>query len=393
MCENRATFALNLNARRLDPIFYGYTILELSLAGVLLLTFAVQLYYYLGKYGRIATYKQKVSRERPPVSVVVVLNDSLLFVEETLPLLLEQDYDLFEVVVVDNGSSVEVVEALEIQQARYPHLKCTRINPDPKFKTRRKLALTVGIKAARFPNLIFTETQCVPASEKWLAMMAKGFTTGEVVVGYTGIAPKKGFSNRLIRCARLMVSMRALSSAIRGNAYKAQATNMGFTSKLYFDNRGYNYLNLNVGDDDLFVRKIGNRQNTAVVINPKATVQEEFHGGLGRWWNERRYHTYTFRHYPRGVKAGIFTELFSRLLFFGSAAACLALMIPYVWIGAIVLLVLRWLALYFTLARVCLRLGEKGLFFVFFFYDLISPISETLLSLSRKIRPSQGIWS
>ena len=376
-----------------DFTLYGYTIDELALAAVLLVSFVIQLYYYLGKYGRIAGYKQKVNREKPPVSLVVLLDDSFAFVEQTLPLLLEQDYETFEVVVVDLGSSTEVAEELQEQQARYPHLRCTRINPDPKFKTRRKLALTVGIKAARYPNVLFTEMSCVPASEKWLALMAKGFTTGQVVIGYTGIAPKKGFFNRWIRCVRLMISIRFLSSAIRRRAYKAPAGNMGFTSALYFENRGYNYLNLNVGDDDLFVRKIAGRKNTAVVLHPDATVYEEFDGGLSRWWNERRYQTYAFRHYPRGVRAGIFLELFSRVLFFGAAAAMLALMIPYGWMGALGLLVLRWGALYFTLVRVCLRLGEKCLFFTFFFYDLAAPFVETLLSLSRKIRPSKGIWN
>ncbi|MDR0953972.1 MAG: hypothetical protein LBM20_01135 [Rikenellaceae bacterium] len=377
----------------MTSLLSDYTIFELALAGIILVTFGIQLYYYLGKYARVATYRQKVSRDEPGVSVIVVLNDDLLFVEQTLPELLMQDYDRFEVVVVDNGSSLEVVEALERQQLRYPHLKCTRINPDPKFKTRRKLALTVGIKAARFPNLIFTQTSGIPASKKWIALMARGFTTGQVVIGYAGIAPQKGITNRLIRSVRLMISLHFLSSAMRGRAYGAAAANMGFTSKIYFDNRGYNYLNLNVGENDLFVRNIANRENTSIIIHPKATVREEFEGGLRRWWSERRYHTYTFRHYPAGVKAGIFLELSSRLLFFVGAAICLVRWIPILWIGAIALLVLRWLAFSFTLTRVCLRLGEKGLFWTLFFYDLIAPFTESLLSLSRKIRPSQGIWS
>ncbi len=148
-----------------------------------------------------------------------------------------------------------------------------------------------------------------------------------------------------------------------------------------------------MGDDDLFVHKIATRDNTAVVINPRATVYENFHGGVGRWWNERRYQTATFRYYPAGIKAGIVAELLSRTIFFGCAAALLALWVPVLWIGAAALLVLRWLALYFTLARVCLRLGEKGLFFAFFFYDLLAPVAEAFLSISRIIRPSKGIWS
>ena len=372
--------------------FYGYTLRELIPVAVLLVTFVIQLVYYLRKYGKIATYRQKVSKESPPVSVVVVVEDSLAFVVETLPLLLSQDYEAYEVVVVDYGSSLEVVEALELCALQHPRLRTTRIHADAKYKRRRKLALSVGIKAARYPNVVFTEAQAYPVSPKWLAMMAKGFTVGEVVIGYANIEPQKGLANKLIRCSRLMLSVRYLSSAIRQRAYKGISSNMGFTSRIYFSNKGYNYQKLNTGDDDLFVRQIANRKNTSVVLNPQATIREHFYGGLRTWWSERRYHTYAYRYYPSGVKSGIFTELFSRTLFFASAALCLAWMIPYVWIGAAALLGLRWLAVYYAIVRICLRLGERGLFLAFFLYDLVAPAAEFFLSLSRKLRPSRGVW-
>lgn len=392
ICKNDRTFVQN--SPDLEPLFFGYVAWEAALAALLLATFVVQLYYYLGKYGRVATHKQKVSNKlRPEVSVVVVVEDDLAFVREVLPRLLAQRYDAFEVVVVDYGSGSEVVDALEVLDSQYPRLKTTRINPDRKFKRRRKLALTVGIKAAQYPNVLFTESFCRPVSDRWLSMMAKGFTTGQVVIGYTGIEVRKGLANRLIRCSRLMTGVRYLSSAIRGNAYKATAGNMGFTSALYFENRGYNYLNLNVGDDDLFVGKIAGKTNTAVVLHPRATVREFFGGGLWAWFNERRYTTFTFRYYRSGVRAGIFWELFSRFLFFCAAAALIALQISWLWIGAVSLLVLRWFAVYFTLSRICLRLGEKGLLWIFFFHDLFSPWAEALLSLSRRMRPINGVWS
>ncbi len=392
ICKNGCTFAQN--SPDLEQFLFGYTVWEAALAAILLAAFVVQLYYYPGKYGRVATHRQKVSNKvRPAVSVVVVVEDDLAFVQETLPQLLAQKYDAYEVVVVDYGSGSEVVDALEMLDAGHPHLKTTRINPDRKFKRRRKLALTVGIKAAQYPNMLFTESFCRPVSSQWLSMMARGFTTGEVVIGYTGIEPRKGLSNRLIRCSRLMTGVRYLSSAVRGNAYKATAGNMGFTSALYFGHKGYNYLNLDVGDDDLFIDRIAVKTNTAVVIHPKATVREFFAGSLWDWFNERRYATFAFRYYRRGVRAGIFLELFSRFLFFAAAAALIALQIPLLWIGAAGALVLRWLAVYFTLSRICLRLGEKGLLWIFFFHDLLSPWAEALLSLSRRMRPSAGVWS
>jgi hypothetical protein len=168
---------------------------------------------------------------------------------------------------------------------------------------------------------------------------------------------------------------------------------MGFTTALYFENKGYNYLNLDVGDDDLFVARIATQSNTAVVIHPKASIREYFAGGLWDWFNERRYATFAFRYYPSDVRAGIFLELFSRFLFFAAAAALIVLAVPWLWIGAAGLLVLRWIAVYFTLSRICLRLGEKGLLGILLIHDLLSPPAEALLSISRRVRPSAGVWS
>lgn len=373
--------------------FLNFSVIEWALTGILVVTFFIQLSYYLGRYARIPVYRQKVNNQTPPISVVVMIDDNMDYVQETLPRLLAQEYDPFEVVVVDNGSSVEVTELLKSYAFHYPNLKYTRINPDPKYAYRRKFVLTVGIKACSYPNILFTEPNSRPVSEKWLSLMAKGFTTGEVVIGYCGIEPAKGLVNKLIRCSRLMLSVRYLSSAMKGRPYRGICSNMGFTSDLYFKNRGYNFLKLNTGDDDLFIQKIATGDNTSVIVNPNATVRETHYGGLSMWFSERRFYSYAYKYYPLAVKAGIFTELFSRVLFLGAAVAVIAMLIPYVWIAAISMVVLRYTAVFFALSRICARLGEKGIKWAFIIHDFVSPFSETLLSLSRSIRPSRGLWS
>lgn len=58
-----------------------------ALAGVLLVMFGIQLYYYLFVYGRIPKYKDtrrpEILSETPPVSVVIPLfSEDYAFVEE-----------------------------------------------------------------------------------------------------------------------------------------------------------------------------------------------------------------------------------------------------------------------------------------------------------------------
>ena len=68
-----------------------------ALAGVLLVMFGIQLYYYLFVYGRIPKYKDtrrpEILSETPPVSVVIPLfSEDYAFVEEILPLIVAQEY-------------------------------------------------------------------------------------------------------------------------------------------------------------------------------------------------------------------------------------------------------------------------------------------------------------
>ena len=73
---------------------YGYD--GLALIVLLLLFFGIQVYYYGVVYRRIPRYRINmlpVRREsEPPVSVVIVTQEDMQFVEERLPMFLTQDY-------------------------------------------------------------------------------------------------------------------------------------------------------------------------------------------------------------------------------------------------------------------------------------------------------------
>lgn len=128
----------------------------------------------------------------PPVSIVVVVRENAYyFIENTLPLLLAQQYHQFEVVVVDCSYDDEISLQLNEMSMQYPHLKLTRINPQPNYEHSNKLALTVGIKAATYEHLLFTTIDCYPTSQRWLSIMAKGFICGDVVIGYCNLEIKK----------------------------------------------------------------------------------------------------------------------------------------------------------------------------------------------------------
>ncbi len=388
-----------LDLLRNDLIANGISepFVALGLMAGALAAFAVQMYYYLGVYGGLPRFRNnrgiRADVPSPPVSVVVVVRENTwYFIEQGLPLLLAQQYDDFEVVVVDCSYSEEIGEMLRDRSTAEPRLHVTCIKPQPHYEHSIKLALTVGIKACRHEHIVFTTPDSYPVSDKWLSLMAKGFICGDIVIGYCGIEPRRGLLNRLMRCSRLIRSVRYLSAATRGHAYRGIAHNLGYTKSVYFGNKGFNHLNMNIGEDDLFIRKIARGDNVSVVMNPNATVRQMQYGGAGWWWALRKYLGYTFRYYPGRVRRSVRTELASRLLFFACSAAVVALTPPVWWAVPLFFVVLRSTVVTLKIRRIGRRLGERGIAWAYVLHDLWSPVGEMLLAASRRLRPSKNVW-
>ena len=112
----------------------------------------IQLVYYLVIFVRVPAYKPAINSEknkREPVSIIICARNEVENLKNNLPLILEQDYPVFEVIVVNDCSDDDTQDILEKFQEEYKHLKFTQIKHDEKFTHGKKLALTIGIKAAQ----------------------------------------------------------------------------------------------------------------------------------------------------------------------------------------------------------------------------------------------------
>lgn len=385
----------------MDTIFAQFPLYQTIILLTLTCATICQIIYWIS-YGAIAKYRNRhrLSQDEPlpAVSVIVIVNDNPHYIENGLPLLLEQEHPNFEVVVVNDCGGADIDFELTKLSRAYPFLRFTTIKKDNKFNHSRKIPLVIGIKAATHENIIITDTDALPSNEKWLAYMCRGMAGADLVIGYTGFEIEKGIANKIIRCSRLAMSIRYLSSAINGKPYRGIYNNIGYTKSIFFDSRGYTNLTMTVGEDDLFVQKIARRCNTSVIINPQSTMRQRTFGGLRWWWQERRYSSYAYRYYPAGIKIKTFTELLSRTLFFLAFLTMVTLSAmqivtsPILWASAAALFIAREATLLIVIRRVARRLGEIKIVWSFMVYDLISPLMETILAISRRMSPPLRLW-
>ena len=232
-----------------------------SIIGVLTL---VQLLYLLIIYNAIhRRYKAeqkgklKLAESKPGLSVIITASNQEEALAKHLPRILEQDYPDFEVIVVDDNSTDDTRELLERLAQQYPHLYSTFTSDSIRYISHKKLALTLGIKAAKKEWVVFTDANCYPTSPQWLARLASNCTDEvDVVLGYSNYEQKKGFGNLCYMYDTLLQQVRMMGMTLLGGGHMGIGRNMAYRRELFFTHKGYSrHLDLERGEDDLFINE------------------------------------------------------------------------------------------------------------------------------------------
>ena len=140
-----------------------------------------------------------------------------------MPVLLKQDYPEYEVIVVNDCSTDDTDTVINKYMEQYPRLRTSLIKEDKKFAHGKKLAVTIGIKAAKYEWLLFTDADCKPEGNQWISRMASNFSSQvEIVLGYGGYFPQPGLLNKYIRYDTLMIALQYHHKAAEGRIESAE---------------------------------------------------------------------------------------------------------------------------------------------------------------------------
>ena len=382
-------------------IFEHYSWQGITLVLLTVTLFAIQVYYYAIAYNRIIGFRlmreREKRRENPAISVIVPMRgESERFLVDELPALLHQEYDHYEVVVVYIGSDYDYYDELQRIRDNHSYMRLTRMGgSNERFYISTKQALNVGIKSAQYDSLLFTIPGATPVSNEWVATMAKGFERGSVV-----IAPavpnfeRKSLSTYIMRLIEFNQLRNVMACAINGKPYDAPRSNYGFDRKLYDAVRGYNYLGMDIGENDLFMQEIATAKRTSVVMSRHSVVKEERIDIVSEWKEQMRYLGNTRQFYPADAKRFTSRELGSRALFFITAIAIIAILPLELKLGAIGLILMRYAIAVWSSRRVAQKLGEQGIALKYWIYDLLGPMLEWMLwSKKSKNTPNTSrIW-
>lgn len=367
---------------------------EWVLLGLFAGAFIMQSAYYLLVYLRLPLFKpEKKKKTSMDVSVIICAKNEEKNLERFLPRVLEQDYPSFEVVVVNDCSTDGTEELLSELSVRYKHLRYTTIPGNEKFLHGKKLAVTIGIKAARYDHVVLTDADCYPVSPEWLQYVASHFTNMKrIVLGYGGYERRKGLLNLLIRYDTVFTAIQYLSYAIKGRPYMGVGRNLAYEKALFFSNKGFaSHYHLPTGDDDLFVNETATGENTVAAFEKEGHTLSVPEMTFRSWVKQKRRHLAAGALYKRGSRVRLAGEFCSRILFYSSLVV-LCIISPWIWVVLSVFGVMTMVRL--TVFKLGMRrLDERYLLLPSLLLDPVLPLLLGVIWVSNKFEKKRQPWN
>ncbi len=269
----------------------------------------IQLVFTIYFFSRLAftSFKKKHIKniEQPPVSIIIAARNDSDNLFANLPLILEQDYPNFEVIVVNHQSIDESYHIINAYKMQYPHLRMIEVERSKHIGIGKKLPLTLGIKSALHEHLIFTDADCQPESNLWLQGMVDGFSNNtQIVLGYGPYKEDKGFLNKVIRFDTIFIAMNYFSFALAKMPYMGVGRNLAYTKTAFKSVSGFkSHYSISSGDDDLFVQEATLLNSYTIQLNPETHCYSTPKNTWKSWIDQKSRHFSTAGKYQVIKKA------------------------------------------------------------------------------------------
>ncbi len=375
------------------------------LLAILFLSLIIQLGFYFIPYTAILRRTRKIKKgnvphniEQPPVSIIICARNEGENLRRFLPLVLEQDYLDYEVIIVNDGSCDDTEDIIKDLQKVYQNLYITNIPQETRIISHKKLAITVGVKAAKNEILLFTDADCRPLTPNWITTMVRNFDEQtEFVIGHGNYYREKGFVSKMVSYDTLTIAMQYMGFALLGHPYMGVGRNMAYRKSTFFRLKGFaGFLHIASGDDDLLINAFGKKHNTRIEPSCEAETLSLPKTTFRDWYYQKLRHLSTVDVYKSGSKLWVGLEPFSRGLFYLTTLLLIILgynnpILLAIAIGAFLFRFLIQLIIINSTAKVY---KDKGFGLSIILFDILLPLITLYILTIGKIfrRKAKFIW-
>lgn len=373
-------------------VFTDFSNWKFWLVCSLILSWLTEMLYYLVVYSRVGRKKKPIPYNNAvPVSVVICARNEADNLRERLKYVMEQDYPDFEVVVVNDQSTDDTEMVLDEYKLKYPNLYVTEISHG-QFRQGKKLALTIGIRAAKNEWLLLTDADCMPVSKYWIRTMSQHFTAdNDFVLGYGGYEERPGFVNKLIRYDAMFIAMQYYTFAEIGMPYMGVGRNLAYRKSLFINSKGFmTHSRYMSGDDDLFVNENARKKSVAVSYNQDSFTTCVAKETFEQWNIQKQRHFSVSGLYKGKHKFWLGLEPMARSYYY-LATIALSFFSPLYVVTAALFLIRITLFLN-TILRASRRFKVSHVVGWAWIFDLIMPYINLMQMIFGRIRKERMRW-
>ncbi len=351
--------------------------------------FCIQFVHYTFIFGSFAFSKNKRTKYNfnQPVSVIICAKNEAENLTNNLPFFLNQKYENFEIVLINDCSIDNTLAIMEQFQNVTPNkIKIVDVEPNEQFWGSKKYALTLGIKAASNEHLLFSDADCKPVSENWISEMTTSFSDeNQLVLGYGAYKKiKNSFLNKLVRFETVLTAIQYFSYLKISIPYMGVGRNLAYTKSLFFKVNGFaSHIKINSGDDDLFVNQVATKHNTTYCISKCSFTESIPKTSFKSWMKQKRRHVSTASHYKplHQFLLGLFYT--TQFLFWLFGILLLSFLIN--WEVVTILISIRFLIQYVVIGFSAKKLNEKDLIVFIPFFDLFLIFIQMIIFIKNLI--------
>lgn len=264
----------------------------LLILGALLLYYLTYIYiFYKGLERKYLAANTAILK----VSVVVAAYNEQKTITQLLTSLINQDYpqNMYELIIVDDDSTDKTREIVRHFQEKAPNLRLYQTNPESTIRSRKKNALSLGVKESKGDIILTTDADCV-VGHQWISGMVRYFGRGVGMVA--------GFSEPLIHdWAKTSFIQKyeyldtiglffAAAGAIGSNKpFSCSGQNLGFTRDAFDNVNGYERIKNYISGDDVLLMQLLQRAGYKIrfAFGQETYAATRSERNLGAFLNQR----------------------------------------------------------------------------------------------------------
>ena len=238
------------------------------------------------------------------ISLLIIAHEEHEKLSLHLPALLSQEGAVYEVVVVDMNSEDDTLVLLKSLEEHYPHHQHLSLPVSARDISRERLALHLGMRAAKFSHVLVLNAGIEAPSPHWLADIENRWRTDcDIMLIPTQRTRSKRLGDYFTAGHEAWRNKLHQRQALRKNIFCAGTAIVGLNKEIFLThNSPAKHLALKTGTLDIFISHVANRYNTIYLEDKELYPTEDAVGSSLFWQQKRLFDVETRHHFTGQVK-------------------------------------------------------------------------------------------